>query len=313
MASSKCNNNNNNNNNVGVVFSKDCKWDSHIASVIDKAVTSVNMLSDFFGNRRVKFGVKRAMLLALIRPGVEYASEVWWASSHQAASLESKIQIEVLKRSLHCKQNICHEILRAEVGIRPLSSWLDQRKVEWWYKLNHKSHDSLCRQAFDAHWHSQRNYMSWHKHVAALMNSLGMMQEGEYAKLDLPLQGFRSYLRWCIYERDATTRDNLAKSKSTLASYIQHYNEAINYLQPQPYLCTNLLFALAPWHRGSHFPLLSSRLSVRNPMRAGFEGSYRLRYGRARVWVRPCCRPGGMAPHVCPNLPQVLRRQTDLI
>ena len=83
--------------------------------------------------------------------------------------------------------------------------------------------------------------MSWHKHVAALMNSLGMMQEGEYAKLDLPLQGFRSYLRWCIYERDATTRDNLAKSKSTLASYIQHYNEAINYLQPQPYLCTNLL------------------------------------------------------------------------
>ena len=226
---------------LGVVFSKDCKWDSHIASVIDKAVTSVNMLSDFFGNRRVKFGVKRAMLLALIRPGVEYASEVWWASSHQAASLESKIQIEVLKRSLHCKPNICHEILRAEVGIRPLSSWLDQRKVEWWYKLNHKSHDSLCRQAFDAHWHSQRNYMSWHKHVAALMNSLGMMQEGEYAKLDLPLQGFRSYLRWCIYERDATTRDNLAKSKSTLASYIQHYNEAINYLQPQPYLCTNLL------------------------------------------------------------------------
>ena len=226
---------------LGVVFSKDCKWDAHIASVIEKAVTSVNALTEFFCNRRIKLEVKRAMLLALIRPCVEYGSEVWWASSQQADALESKIQIEVLKRSLHCKPNICHEVLRAEVGVRPLSSWLDQRKVEWWYKLNHKPQASLCRQSFEAHWPSQRNYMSWHKHVAALMSSLGMAQEGEGAKLHETLQGFRSHLRWSIYERDAATREEKAKTKSTLASYMQHYNDDINYFQPQPYLCSNVL------------------------------------------------------------------------
>jgi hypothetical protein len=98
---------------LGVVFSNDCKWDAHIASMLDKATASINALHAFFQNRRVKFEVKRAILLAIIRPRVEYGSEVWSASSQQAETFESKIQIEVLKRSLHCKPNICHEVLRA--------------------------------------------------------------------------------------------------------------------------------------------------------------------------------------------------------
>ena len=30
-----------------------------------------------------------------------------------------------------------------------------------------------------------------------------------------------------------------------------------------------------------------------------FEGSCRSRHDWVKVWVRPCCRPGGMTPHVC--------------
>jgi hypothetical protein len=100
--------------------------------MIDKATSSINALQVFFQNRRIKFEVIRAMLLAIIRPRVEHGSEVWWASPQQADIIESKIQIEVLKS--HCKPNICHEVLRAEAGVRPLSSWLDQRKVEWRFK-----------------------------------------------------------------------------------------------------------------------------------------------------------------------------------
>ena len=105
---------------LGIVFTSDCKWDAHIAGMIEKATASINALQTFFQNRHVSFEVKRAMLLALIRPRVEYGSEVWWASSQQTNTIESKIQIEVLKRSLHCKPNICHEVLRAEAGVRPL-------------------------------------------------------------------------------------------------------------------------------------------------------------------------------------------------
>ena len=32
-----------------------------------------------------------------------------------------------------------------------------------------------------------------------------------------------------------------ARNKSTLATYMQHYNDDINYFKPQPYLCTGPL------------------------------------------------------------------------
>ena len=156
-----------------IVFTSDCKWDAHIAGMIEKATASINALQTFFQNRHVSFEVKRAMLLALIRPRVEYGSEVWWATSQQTNTIESKIQIEVLKRSLHCKPNICHEVLRAEAGVRPLSSWLDQRKVEWWFKLQQKDTTSLSRQALEASWPSHRNYTSWQKRFNKLRAELG--------------------------------------------------------------------------------------------------------------------------------------------
>ena len=56
---------------LGIVFTSDCKWDAHIAGMIEKATASINALQTFFQNRHVSFEVKRAMLLALIRPRVE--------------------------------------------------------------------------------------------------------------------------------------------------------------------------------------------------------------------------------------------------
>ena len=227
---------------LGIVFTSDCKWEAHIAGMIEKATASINALQTFFQNRHVSFEVKRAMLLALIRPRVEYGSEVWWASSQQTNTIESKIQIEVLKRSLHCKPNICHEVLRAEAGVRPLSSWLDQRKVEWWFKLQQKDTTSLSRQALEASWPSHRNYTSWKKRFNKLMAELGMQEETLQARVrEGHLPSFRAYVRWSIYERDRAVREEGARNKSTLAAYMQHYNDDINYFKPQPYLCTGPL------------------------------------------------------------------------
>ena len=227
---------------LGIVFTSDCKWDAHIAGMIEKATASINALQTFFQNRHVSFEVKRAMLLALIRPRVEYGSEVWWASSQQTNTIESKIQIEVLKRSLHCKPNICHEVLRAEAGVRPLSSWLDQRKVEWWFKLQQKDTTSFSRQALEASWPSHRNYTSWQKRFNKLRAELGMQEETLQARVrEGHLPSFRAYVRWSIYERDRAVREEGARNKSTLATYMQHYNDDINYFKPQPYLCTGPL------------------------------------------------------------------------
>ena len=55
------------------------------------------------------------------------------------------------------------------------------------------------------------------------------------------LPSFRAYVRWSIYERDRAVREEGARNKSTLATYMQHYNDDINYFKPQPYLCTGPL------------------------------------------------------------------------
>ena len=160
----------------GIVFGNGCKWEAHIAGMIEKATASIEALQTFFQNRKVSFEVTRTMLLALIKQTnkqkfkvrqpqrVQCGSEVWWATSQQANN-ESKIQIEVLKRSLHCKPDICHKVLRAEAGVRHLCSWLDQRKVEWWYKLQQKDSASLSRQALEASWPRHRSCTSWQKEL----------------------------------------------------------------------------------------------------------------------------------------------------
>jgi hypothetical protein len=61
------------------------------------------------------------------------------------------------------------------------------------------------------------------------------------AKLVEPLSGFRSFVRWSIYERDGEAREKAAAQKSTLAAYMKHYNDAIGYFKPQPYLCCSTL------------------------------------------------------------------------
>lgn len=270
---------------LGVIFSNDCKWEAHIAGMIEKATASVNALQSFFQNRRVKFEVKRAMLLALVRPRVEYGSEVWWATSQQADTIESKIQIEVLKRSLHCKPNICHEVLRAEAGVRPLSSWLDQRKVEWYFKVQQKDSNSLSKQTFEATWPSHRNYTSWHKKFNRLRVDLGMQEDTLQAKLnENHLPSFRAYVKWSIYERDAAVREESAKTRSTLAAYMQHYNNDVTYFKPQPYLCTG------PLTKGMELIMqLRAGVLPLNTMTAKFGRQSASRQGAQRECCKSCC------------------------
>ena len=232
----------------------------------------------------MKFEVKRAMLLALIRPRVEYGSEVWWASSQQVGVIESKIQIEVLKRSLHCKPNICHEVLRAEAGLRPLSSWLDQRKVEWWYKLQQQDSSSLSRQAFDASWSSVGNHMSWKRRFDKLRVDLGMQEDTLQAKAGQQhLKSFRAYVRWSIYERDRVVREESAKSKSTLAAYMQYYNKDIAYFKPQPYLCTG------PLNKGMELIMqLRAGVLPLNTMTAKFGRSSASRHNAQKECCKSC-------------------------
>ena len=76
----------------------------------------------------------RLLLLSVIRPSIEYGSEVWEGNKSQAGSLESII-LEGAKRILGCSSKTCNEAVRGDMGLDTLQSCRDRAKLKWWYKL----------------------------------------------------------------------------------------------------------------------------------------------------------------------------------
>jgi hypothetical protein len=65
---------------------------------------------------------------------VEYASTVWDAYGAGLALLE-QVQTRVLRRVLQAPGTAAADVLRMEVGCRSYISWMDQRKLEYAYRL----------------------------------------------------------------------------------------------------------------------------------------------------------------------------------
>ena len=85
---------------LGVDFTS---WDDHVKRVLQ--------------NGRMKcididFTARRLLLISVVRPTLQYGSEVWEA---QAAALES-VMIGGAKRILECSSRTCNEAVRGDMG-----------------------------------------------------------------------------------------------------------------------------------------------------------------------------------------------------
>ena len=67
------------------------------------------------------------MLLSVIRPSIEYGSEVWEGNKSQAGSLESIL--DGAKRILRCSSKTCNEAVRGDMGLDTLQSRRDRAKL----------------------------------------------------------------------------------------------------------------------------------------------------------------------------------------
>ena len=59
------------------------------------------------------------MLVSVLRPTLEYGSEVWACNKRQTASLES-IQLGAAKKILGCSSKTCNEAVRGDMGLESL-------------------------------------------------------------------------------------------------------------------------------------------------------------------------------------------------
>jgi hypothetical protein len=105
----------------------------------DKCLRMKRMLGGVFRNKCFVSDVKRIMLLAVVRPVVEYGATVWHDANAphtpQQAALES-VQHQILISMTGCPNTTSTHILRIETGCRSFDeSWADQRKLEYFFKL----------------------------------------------------------------------------------------------------------------------------------------------------------------------------------
>ena len=64
---------------LGIEFTNNGAWDKHIKKVVDSGTKKLNQVHSFVSN------------LSVVRPTLEYGSEVWEGNKTQAASLESVV------------------------------------------------------------------------------------------------------------------------------------------------------------------------------------------------------------------------------
>ena len=82
----------------------------------------------------------RLLLILVVRPTLDYGSEVWEGNKAQAAALESVMT--GAKRNLGCSSRTCNEPVRGDMGLGSLQGRRDKAKLKWWYAmLEHR----LCR------------------------------------------------------------------------------------------------------------------------------------------------------------------------
>ena len=81
--------------------------------------------------RDVNLSACRLLLLAVVRPTLEYGSEVWEANKAQAAALESVV-LGAAKRNFGCSSRTFNEAVRGDMGLESLRGHRDKAKLNWW-------------------------------------------------------------------------------------------------------------------------------------------------------------------------------------
>ena len=101
-------------------------WDVHIKRVVENGRKKVNQLHSVISNRGVNLSARRLLLLSVVRPTLEYGSDVWEGNKSQRYSC---VRIRYVgycgyctvltraKRILGCSSKTCNEAVRGDMGL----------------------------------------------------------------------------------------------------------------------------------------------------------------------------------------------------
>ena len=78
--------------------------------------------------------VKRQVILSILRPSLEYGSEVWRCAASQSKALDA-VLLAACKKILSCSSKTCSEAVWGDLGIEPLNLRRNKRKVVWFLRV----------------------------------------------------------------------------------------------------------------------------------------------------------------------------------
>ena len=161
----------------------------------------------------------------MVRPTLEYGSEVWEGNKAQAAALES-VMIGGAKRILGCSSRTCNEAVRGDMGLDSLQGRREKAKLKWWYKVATMPEHRYSRKLFVQEWNvkprrgRQRKY--WCKVVDHLFSSLGLDKAEwleDIRKGSCSLKSFLGVAGEGIDERESSKFEEGLNSKVKLSLY----------------------------------------------------------------------------------------------
>ena len=207
---------------LGIDFACNGAWDVHVKKVIDSGRTKLNQLHSVIS---INLSARRMLLLAVVRPSLEYGNEVWECNKGQANALESII-LGGAKKILGCSSRTCNEAVRGDMGIDTLRSRRDKAKLKWWYKLASMPENRYPKQLFNQEWNIKprrgRQRKTWGRVVDDLFVALGI-DKGEYLHEveggDSSAASFMASVEECISERECKLYDEGLNSKVKLSLY----------------------------------------------------------------------------------------------
>ena len=118
---------------LGVEISKDCSWHAHIANVIGQGNSQVGKMDAILTDSHLDKGITTCMLTNAIVPKLEYAGEVWEGNAKFVKQLET-VQMTAAEKILGCSSPTSNTVLLAELGMYPLKTNRDVKKLKAQYK-----------------------------------------------------------------------------------------------------------------------------------------------------------------------------------
>jgi len=164
---------------LGVVFSEDCRWDTHATTLISKGLRAVASYSRLFRAERLSVAAKRTLLLMAIRPVLEYASGVWLPSCKDSEKLET-VQLKAARSILQCAVTTPSLALRGDLRLELLSVRREVSVVGWRRRVEMMGEDRYPRRVWEASWPKLRRggeVKSWRREVTRVMQRARIREE----------------------------------------------------------------------------------------------------------------------------------------